>query len=61
VEYYKAAGRATGTVDKDELNNQLSRQKEITDTLIREGTAYRAELVNAAKIFGTNSNEYREA
>lgn len=61
VDYYNAVGRAVGTADKVELDKQLKRQEDITRTLQQEGASYRAELANAASIFGVNSNEYREA
>ena len=39
----------------------MTQQRNITSYLQQEIKAYQAELKNAAKVFGTSSNEYREA
>ena len=61
VEYYKTAGRAVGAKDEEELEKQRDRQGEITKILTSQISAFKGELVNAEKVFGKNSNEYREA
>lgn len=62
VDYYTTVGKAVNTADRKEIVGvQQKRQAEITETLKNEISAYKGELKNAEKVFGTNSNEYREA
>ena len=59
-----ATSRGTVVNDKgikDAYKNQMTQQRNITSYLKQEIKAYQAELKNAAKVFGTASNEYREA
>ena len=61
VDFYRETGRAVNTVDKTQLEQQYTRQQNITNDLSKEVAAYKAELKNAASIFGTSSNEYKKA
>jgi hypothetical protein len=61
VDYYTTRGKAVNTSDRTEMTGQLGRQKNITTELGKELKAYQNEMKQAAKIFGKESNEYREA
>lgn len=62
VDYYTSIGKTVNSNDaKQEYSKQISEQQKIVDTYKREMDAYSAELANAEKIFGKDSNEYREA
>ena len=61
IDYFNTAGFAKNTLDREEIKKQQGRQNEITNYLYSEFQTYQKELQNAAKVFGTNSNEYHEA
>ncbi|MDY4576817.1 MAG: hypothetical protein SO471_02245, partial [Anaerobutyricum hallii] len=62
VDYLTSAGKEVNSNEaKNQLRSQMSQQNVITSNLQAQVNAYKAELANAAKVFGENSNEYRDA
>lgn len=62
VDYYTSMGKTVNSIDaKNQIRSQMNQQNSITSNLQDQYNAYKAELANAAKVFGTSSNEYREA
>ena len=61
VNYLKAFGENVNTGDRKQLLRQRSLQNDTLAALQNERNDYAKELENAAKLFGTNSNEYRAA
>lgn len=62
VRLYTAQGRAVNSREaKQQLNSQMVRQNEITRYYSEQVAAYEAEMENAAKIFGRDSQQYHEA
>ena len=62
VDYYTSMGKAVNSNDaKNQIRSQMNQQNIVTSNLQAQYDAYKAELANAAKVFGTSSNEYREA
>ena len=62
VDYLTSAGKEVNSNEaKNQLRSQMSQQNVITSNLQAQVNAYKTELANAAKVFGENSNEYRDA
>ena len=61
VSYLQAFGENVNTGDRKQLLTQQSLQNKTLSSLQEERKNYYNELKNAAKLFGTNSNEYRTA
>lgn len=62
VDYNTSAGKAVdNSSTKKQIQNQMAQQQKITNKLRNERSAYVKELQKAKKVFGENSNEYREA
>ena len=62
VDYYTSVGEVVNSKGaKSQIRSQMSQQNTITSNLQAQAKAYEKELSNAAKVFGKNSNEYREA
>ncbi len=62
LEYYTSAGKAVDSEEaRQQIKSQKSKQNTITTKLQSEKSAYTKELRRAKKVYGENSNEYREA
>ena len=62
VDLYTNLGSAANSKEiRNELNRQLDRQRNTTALRQQEFNTYRDEMDRVAKVFGTNSNQYREA
>lgn len=62
VDYYTSIGRTVNSGEaKGQYNKQIKEQQKIVGYYRQERDAYAKELQNAKKIFGENSNEYRQA
>ena len=62
VDYYNMVGNeVNGKYTKNQITTQIKAQSDAVDQLAYEYIAYNKELANAKKVFGANSNEYREA
>lgn len=62
VDYYTSIGKTVNSGEaKGQYNKQIKEQQKIVGYYRQERDAYAKELQNAKKIFGENSNEYRQA